>query len=285
MASDDMSSMLCGLCQKRYKDPRILDCFHSFCRECIDKYVAKKQAKLKFPCPMCNISISIPKSGIKGLKQNYYIKAIQASAAFSTFSKCDVCKSDEHPAGFRCLECESNLCESCMNKHFEADGKRDHHAVTLSNPEAKTITKLTHKTFCEKHKDEETCHYCILCEVPICKECVTKVSDHKGHRYKSIAEGAKEKREKVKPVIQSMHEYLPYLRDYVEELKSCRKLLGDYAEETITDIKARFNQLQDQLLKIRDDLIDDVTSKLNAEYSRIEKHLKQIETTLSSVRP
>jgi hypothetical protein len=64
----------------------------------------------------------------------------------------------------------------------------------------------------------------MFCEVPVCKDCVSKVSDHKGHKYKGIHEGAKEKREKVNPMIKSMHEYLPCLQDYVGEMEHSRHL-------------------------------------------------------------
>lgn len=272
----------CMICSKRHKDPRILECFHSFCRECIDKHINKIEAKASFACPMCRTEIVIPKSGVKGFKVNYYIRAIQASAAFSTFSNCDKCKPETVEAEDRCLECESNYCDTCSNRHIDTDGHRDHHVIKLSKPETKSITQLSHKSYCEKHKEENK-FYCMLCEIPVCKECVAKVSDHKGHKYKSIQEGAKEKREKVNPMIKSMHEYLPCLQDYVKEMVDSKKLLDGYSQEAITNIKNRCQFLKDQIDKVGNNLIAEVDSHKNGENERIDKHIEVTQHTITSV--
>ena len=121
--------LTCGLCHKRYNDPRILDCFHSFCCDCIEKHA--HASKGTFPCPMCHMEIHIPKTGIKGLHPNYYVRAIQASAVFSTNSKCDTCKETEKQAQSRCLECNSNFCKPCVSRHSKDKETRDHHMVCL----------------------------------------------------------------------------------------------------------------------------------------------------------
>lgn len=272
----------CGLCLSRHKDPRLLDCFHSFCRECLERYIHKKKAKVSFPCPICEWDITIPKAGLAGLPENYYTRAIHASAAFSTLSPCDICKNDTQSTA-RCLECESNLCTACTNRHLANDNGRDHHIVQLTKPEAKKETKVIHKSYCEKHKNEETKFYCMLCEIPVCKECVAKVSDHKGHKYKNITEGANEKRDKVNPIIQSMHEYLPCLKDYLNEINSCKTLLGDYTTETVTEIKNRMKFLQDEIEKMGNHLIEEVEKKNKNESERIEKHIEIIESTIRNV--
>ena len=271
----------CNICSRRHRDPRILDCFHSFCRECLEKHINKVQAKMSFACPMCRTEITIPKSGVKGYKVNYYIRAIQASAAFSTFSNCDTCKETTEAVD-RCLECESNFCESCSNRHAENENGREHHIIKLSKPETKSITQLTHKSFCDKHKEENK-FYCMFCEVPVCKDCVSKVSDHKGHKYKGIHEGAKEKREKVNPMIKSMHEYLPCLQDYVGEMENCKNMLDGYSQEAIRDIRKRCQFLKDQIDKIGDGLVSEVEKRKEEENERIGKHVDMTVHTIKSV--
>ncbi|XP_033742733.1 E3 ubiquitin-protein ligase TRIM71-like [Pecten maximus] len=274
----------CGLCLKRHRDPRILTCFHSFCRECIEKLISTKKYKVSFPCPLCQTEIGIPKAGTKAYPENFYIRAIQATAAFSTISMCDTCdKTKEESASSRCLECECNYCGTCTARHLESDTTKEHHIIELCKPQSKTITNLTHKSFCEKHKNEETKFYCMLCEIPVCKECVSKVSDHKGHRYKSIAEGAKEKKDTISPIIKSMHEYLPILEEYLEEIKSSKKMLGDYASDSIKEIKARCQMLHDEIEKISKSLEEQVQKSEEKENQRLDKHIQMIERLLKSL--
>lgn len=273
----------CLLCKKRHKDPRILDCFHSFCRECLDKLVNKLEAKVSFACPMCKIEITLPKSGVKGIKVNYYIRAIQASAAFSTTSTCGLCKEKEtKEASERCLECETNFCDTCSGLHINNDANREHHVIKLSNPEANSITQLSHKSVCEKHKLENN-FYCMLCEIPVCKECVEKVSDHKGHKYKGIHEGAKERREKVKPMIKSIHEYLPCLQDYVNDMLDSKKTLETYSQDATKDIRNRCQFLKDQIDKIGETLVEEVSKRKKEEDERIDKHLEVTSHTINSI--
>ena len=42
MASKSATSdIACQVCQQQFKAPKLLPCLHSFCKECLDKLVAK----------------------------------------------------------------------------------------------------------------------------------------------------------------------------------------------------------------------------------------------------
>ena len=276
-SSTEANPLQCSLCSSRHKDPRLLTCFHSFCRQCLENHIQKKKFKLTFPCPLCGIEIGIPKAGPKALPENYYIRAIHASAAFSTISTCDTCSSALSEAKARCLECETNYCDKCSIKHLDIEANKEHHIVGLNKPHDKHFTNVTHKSFCVKHKSEETVYYCLLCEMPVCKECVSKVSDHKGHKYKSISEGAKDKREAMTPILKSMHEYLPYLTEYMQDMRVNKQLVTSYATETISQVKSRCRLLQAEIEKISQVLITEVEEKRDEETGRIEEHLTEVE--------
>ena len=69
MASNENVSPCCPLCSKLYKEPLILQCLHSFCKKCLQKYVDKEGiADRKVKCP-CGVHSKLPSDGIAGFPQ------------------------------------------------------------------------------------------------------------------------------------------------------------------------------------------------------------------------
>ena len=45
--------MECAICLEQYKEPKVLLCKHSYCRECLEKLVKKAGKKHTITCPEC----------------------------------------------------------------------------------------------------------------------------------------------------------------------------------------------------------------------------------------
>lgn len=286
MADSDSDSEItddikCFLCSQRFRDPRFLGCFHSFCLPCLQNYVQEQDSKFKVPCPLCHSTVTIPKSGADGLEKNFYSQAVLTCQIFSNKSNCEKCYNQHH-AEARCLDCSKNFCCSCSIEHLEVE-TNDHHIVGLSSPHSKKQINLIHKSFCSKHKTQELKYYCMLCDTSVCKECVSKLSEHKGHKYKTIEDAAKEKRDKFGPILKSMQEYVPCLEEYMEELKTTRLTLEAFMMNTVNDIRNRANELKKEIDRIATSLVLEVKHKFNEGKSRIDNHVDALKPTVMSL--
>jgi tripartite motif-containing protein 2/3 len=85
VAAVDFSLLLeCSLCQKSFREPRMLSCGHTFCKECL-----QKQLDLSLPlnnnqiiCAFCKQITSLLDQSVTSLPVNFFVKmAVAASSA------------------------------------------------------------------------------------------------------------------------------------------------------------------------------------------------------------
>ncbi|CAH1249840.1 TRIM3 [Branchiostoma lanceolatum] len=66
----DERFLTCPVCLLHFRDPRVLPCLHTFCRECLQEWATKQQP---LECPTCRTQVSLPDQGVDGLKTNFYV--------------------------------------------------------------------------------------------------------------------------------------------------------------------------------------------------------------------
>ncbi|XP_022105854.1 uncharacterized protein LOC110987428 isoform X2 [Acanthaster planci] len=109
----------CDICQDRYKQPKILDCVHSFCQACLEEYYTGRYKDApKIPCPVCQHETILPDTRIQGLKTNFHLMGIiedvskeETVAHSGDESKCHKHKGEEK--WFYCETCQELICRAC----------------------------------------------------------------------------------------------------------------------------------------------------------------------------
>ena len=113
MALDKISQHFqCDICQDRYKQPKILDCVHSFCQKCLeDYYTSRYKDAPKIPCPVCRQETVLPDTCIQGLKTNFQLMGIMEEVSkeenvvhSGDDTKCQIHKGEEK--WFYCETCQ-----------------------------------------------------------------------------------------------------------------------------------------------------------------------------------
>ncbi|KAI6226475.1 RING finger protein nhl-1 [Aphelenchoides fujianensis] len=122
--------LTCSICLDRYKTPKQLPCFHTYCLPCLDSYADTFNHNLK--CPECRTEHSIPYNGAKGFPTNLTLvsfldihleatdeNAEQMEAYIHRYQmeRCKVC--DEKAELEVCHHCDRKTCKDCRAAHIE----------------------------------------------------------------------------------------------------------------------------------------------------------------------
>ncbi|XP_060062799.1 E3 ubiquitin-protein ligase TRIM71-like [Ylistrum balloti] len=241
-----LSSLLkntrCYLCRNDFTDPRELNCYHVFCKSCLDGYINTVCPEGTIECPLCDEATPTPRRGAEGLKKNLYLNLSTISVGII----CDVCNNDQNAIG-RCIECSQDLCESCFNYHNNIRSTREHHVATIDKDHLQG--KLTRDVYCEIHVNEKNMYYCIDCEKLVCQHC--NMTKHKLHLCRVVTEMSDNFREQLTDLVES-EEFANHLfwmtdrkTETVQHIKKLEGLEEVAAREIINHAKVWHELIED----------------------------------------
>ncbi|XP_060082963.1 tripartite motif-containing protein 2-like [Ylistrum balloti] len=243
----------CPICQERFKQPKILSCHHTFCCPCLQSYFMQTPED-NSPCPLCRCLFFPPKGDVSNLPTSTFMQdVVMMIEKKSPITKkdCMVCKNINKDAGFMCVECDVQMCESCRDIHemFRMDS---HNLLRLDETQDVPIIsviagKKTSRT-CDEHNGQIMEHLCISCNVPICSEC--KITNHFQHRVQNIIHAAEETRNIIRLLKKSSDPEVKRLRETITDLKSLS-----------TSIQISTDAMKDEVRTTADKLVKTVREK------------------------
>ncbi len=118
--------LVCPICMDEFKDPKILSCHHSFCRECLNLVPQEREeGRCLINCPVCRLPTQLTAVGISGLSHSFFIHNLLEIYHQSQPSRREEpepwsCPTHQQPLDMYCEDCKKLVCGHCM--------KRDHRA-------------------------------------------------------------------------------------------------------------------------------------------------------------
>ena len=93
--------LTCAICLDDLKHPKLLQCFHVYCKDCLQGLVVQdQQGQLSLSCPTCRQSTVLPQStGVSGLQSAFHVHhLLEIKDALEKVKepqkvKCDKCKT------------------------------------------------------------------------------------------------------------------------------------------------------------------------------------------------
>ena len=118
----------CSICLDTYTDPKMLECFHAFCHQCLVPLgVRDQQGHLSLTCPNCRQATPIPDRGVAGLQSAFLINNLLEILAKNTTvnnltpaKKCFVHEDKE--SELYCETCGELICLKCVTKSGKHHG-------------------------------------------------------------------------------------------------------------------------------------------------------------------
>ena len=144
MAEDALNKLFeeqlnCSICLDTYTDPKLLQCFHVYCRQCLVPLVDRdQQERLGLSCPTCRQVTPIPDRGVAGLQPAFHINHLlelqeslqkvenpaatpEGAAKDPEIVRPSVRFCFEHPEGETCGELVCVQCAVKGGKHHDHD--------------------------------------------------------------------------------------------------------------------------------------------------------------------
>ncbi|XP_033637894.1 tripartite motif-containing protein 2-like [Asterias rubens] len=283
----------CPICLNRFTDPKILDCHHSFCLKCLQELVAKYDQKEDcIICPVCREKTSIPEKGVSALFNCFFLSSLIDDVIHLEGPEEDInppvltCEGCDEglEAVSRCVDCDANLCDICLENHAKLKMNRHHqivNAVGSSNQRPENKGKLESPK-CRKHTDQELCFYCDTCDLLVCLKCVAFDHRAQNHILTEITACVQSHRQAVEAELMKFDECRKHFQKVDDSIKHSQhrlQLMVDRAlrdivakeEEEITKIRNASRLLQERVTQIGQERGEEFESKLSSNHDKMSR--------------
>ncbi|XP_078575608.1 tripartite motif-containing protein 2-like [Branchiostoma floridae x Branchiostoma japonicum] len=286
-ADFDEQFLTCPVCMLHFRDPRVLPCLHTFCRECLREWATKQQP---LECPTCRTQVSLPDQGVDGLRTNFYVNNLLDFAAVKKGAgpgvPCQVCQGKAEGARSWCVQCAVLLCESCTNTHRRFPAMKGHQIVTQENLEASegVPSSFQRKAFCPKHEDQVLTFYCEPCQTLVCVSC-TVVNHSRGDKHNPVEIGsvAERKKRDLQKLIANVEPREKDVRASLNEVERELSELPVSADAAIEQARAYFDQLMALLQDRKKEVVTEIVSRRQEVGKCLETQKEAIEFELAGL--
>ena len=279
----------CGICLDQYKDPKLLSCFHVFCKECLERLVLQEEGQSILRCPNCRRATAVPPQGVSGLQSDFHahhlfeIRDTLTKAKEPHKTQCEKCKKST-ATGF-CRDCGKFVCEKCTEMHKAWEDLATHQIVTMQDIQVDTATLIPPKKkvlYCPKHKEKKLKIYCETCNELICSNCTIRL--HQGHQYDIVSDTFQKHKQEIADQLEPVKHHLDTVNQALNNFDARSKEIQDQRAAIQADIHKEIDQLHQALEQRRTELIgqlDQLTQHKLKSLAAQRDHVELLHTQLT----
>ena len=312
-------SLRCSVCLDDFKDPKVLPCCHTFCKQCLEKissvqsstegldskelstagqqsdtvHLAEKEKVVLLTCPQCRAQHEFNGGGVDTLLTDYAIKEeldkLQSSLQEEDTKlglQCGLCESTD-PAVNYCNDCFFPLCEFCHKAHQRLKQYNGHNVKSINEINTKLLSRGSTQRhvghlICSKHPTQVPQIFCNSCDELVCCKCV--VEGHQGHVFAEInSETRHEMEKKLSNMSSTVHTVLEVFEKNLKYVETVEKVTNDTGAKVQADIKKMFDEFISILQRRRDDLLAKSEDKNNAKLKVVWSEKDFLERTIAKL--
>ncbi|XP_022099160.1 uncharacterized protein LOC110983856 isoform X2 [Acanthaster planci] len=263
------SDFMCSLCQDVYKEPKILDCMHSFCEKCLKKYVGKRRGTAQISCPDCRQEMRLPRQGIRGLTTNHLLIAKVAASPKEKVTKAHsegeekvMCEIYDVETGARhcCLDHMQLICDNCQKVHSRIAAISNHPITTMEDirQEKEGLAKRDDGSLCPDHNGKKKKFYCETCEEFICQDCTTEDHCKPQHNYTDSVTALIKCKQVLKNLLPDVAEYIEQLERSLAATSPAKQEIENTATLAIKDVRDRADTLRREIANQENNLMNQI---------------------------
>ncbi|NXF66668.1 TRI66 protein, partial [Ciccaba nigrolineata] len=253
----------CSVCKwdLRRRDPRMLPCLHSFCKDCLPdliqgysciptEYEVLYEGILS--CPVCKQTCFA-----RDVVESFFLKDFPTGNSAMAKS-CSTCK-EKRPAHSLCTSCNKWLCSSCTEEHRHGKETGDRFLpVSLKGCTATEDEASEFSLFCPVHTQEPLKLFCETCDTLTCCSCL--LTEHKEHRFRHLDEALQNQRVILENVITK-----------VEEKKNGIQVSAKEIEDRLYEVKHLYKKVENQIKMAKMVLMNEINKRTNILLEQLEK--------------
>jgi hypothetical protein len=267
----DPQDIKCGVCFEDYKDPQLLPCLHSFCKDCL-----KENLSNKIICPFCrgehDSNTLLPNSMLSDV--------VKASCTDTIPLTCGQCISSPAEVVIFCRTCDDYLCHQCKVAHEKMVAFKDHMSSLVSVDDAKLLPKLKKEYKCLQHAKFLSV-YCEMCKIVICSDCA--LYGHRGHDIKPAEEAVSEVKANLTAYVASARGQLQVFQEHCQTIQQSEKHVTTYPDELKAFITKEFDKLLEEIESRKQTLLERVDSTYDGFSKMLWAEKNTIDVTISRI--
>ena len=236
----------CSICLDTYTGPKLLQCFHVCCQQCLMPLVDRdQQGRLGLSCPTCRQVTPIPDRGVAGLQPAFHINHL--------------------------LEVQQSL-QKVENPAPTPEG-------AAKDPE---IVEPCFQ-FCFEHPEEELRLYCETCGELVCVQCALKGGKHRDHDCAVLKKAFDKYKGEITSSLEPMEGQVTAIEKALAQLDACDREISDQRAVTEETIHITFRRIREALTVRETELIGRLHELTQEKLKDLAAQRDQIETTLAQL--
>ena len=239
----------CSICLDTFTDPKLLQCFHVYCQQCLVPLgVRDQQGQLSLTCPTCRQVTPIPPSGVAGLQSAFHINHL--------------------------LEIQDSL-KKLQNPPANFEGVVG--GTGVENPPKNAAQ------FCFEHVERELELYCETCGELICYKCGLKGGKHHSHDYEELDQAFEKYKKEITSSIEPMEKQVAIIKKALALIEQRCGEISDQREAIENNVHVTFRRLREVLTVRETELIGQLHTMTQGKLKGLAAKSDQIETTLAQL--
>ena len=240
----------CPICLDTYVDPKLLQCFHAYCRKCLVKLVVRdQQGQLILTCPICCHDTPVPANGVAGLQAAFQI----------------------------------NHFLEIMEEHKKAAADPPANTEKAEKDSESLTSRDKVKVCCHDHAGKEVELFCETCGEPICLRCGLKGGKHHSHDYEELDKAFERYKVEVTASLEPMEKQVATITKALAQLDARCAEISDQRTAVEADVHTTFGKLQRILDTRKTEFIGQLHHITQRKLKKLAVQRDQLETTLAQL--